>query len=78
MLDRRIKVRPGEPARVFRYKFDPGQPYRLGVFRYVNINVTPARLAPSGDNLDMEITAAMDVPMEAEFEADFSSNPTVS
>ena len=42
---------------------------RLGVFRYVNMQVTPIDSLRPGDALDMEVSAEMETPMEASIEA---------
>lgn len=42
---------------------------RLGIFRYVNMNVTPFDSIGHSDSLNVLITTAYDRPFEAEFEA---------
>ncbi len=79
-----LKLRPKVLAKALR-PLQTGQPAslpvinrtlnnmtRLGVFRYVNLEVTPLDSLRPGDPLDMTLSAAMDTPMEAEFELDLA------
>ena len=62
----------GDPANLPRINRTLNNMTRLGVFRYVNLEVTPLDSLNAGEPLDMTISAAMDTPMEAEFEIDLS------
>ncbi|MCC8088358.1 MAG: BamA/TamA family outer membrane protein [Rikenellaceae bacterium] len=45
----------------------------LGVFRYVNLNIVPLDSIGESNLLDVNITAEMDQPLQAQFEADVYS-----
>ncbi len=73
VLARNITLRPGAISRVEEMNATLANLTRLGVFRYVNMNVTPLDSLRGADAIDITIDAAFDLPMEAEFEVDFSS-----
>ncbi len=73
LLTRSLQISPGEPARVDSINETLNNLTRLDIFRYVNLNVPSLDSLQPGDSLDMLISAAFDAPMEAQFEADFST-----
>ncbi len=62
----------GDPAALPAINRTLNNMTRLGVFRYVNLEVTPLDSLRPGDPLDMTISAAMDTPMEAGIEIDLA------
>lgn len=72
ILARALTVRPGQPARLSDINTTLTNLNRLGIFRYVNMEVTPLDSLKPGDKMDMKISAAFDQPLEAELEVDFS------
>ncbi|MDL2230480.1 BamA/TamA family outer membrane protein [Alistipes sp. OttesenSCG-928-L06] len=68
-----LTVRPGELCRVSRIDGTLTNFSKLGVFRYVNMNVTPLDSLRGADSLDLQLVAAFDAPMDAEIEVDFTS-----
>ncbi len=73
LLTHSLQITPGEPARVDSINATLNNLTRLDIFRYVNLSVPPLDSLHAGDSLDMLISAAFDAPMEAQFEADFST-----
>ncbi len=70
---RMLALTPGRPARVEMMNNTLTRLTRLGIFRYVNLAVTPIdSLAPGADSLDVTLSMAMDAPMDATVETDFS------
>jgi len=73
ILQRAITISPGEAARVDDIDRTLDNLTRLGIFRYVNMTVTPLDLIrEDAETLDMTLSMAMDLPMDAQFEADIS------
>lgn len=73
VMARAITIAPGQPARVSDINTTLTNLTRLGVFRYVNMNVTPLDSLAGRNTIDMEIDAAFDAPLQAELEVDFTS-----
>ncbi len=74
ILGRALSVVPGRPSRVNSINSTLNNLTKLGVFRYVNMEVTPLDSLREGDTaLDMTIDAAFDQPLDADFEVDFST-----
>ena len=73
ILTRALTLRPGAPSRVDEMERTLTNLNKLGVFRYVNLNVTPLDSLRGADSLDLLIAGAFDQPLNAQFEADFSS-----
>ncbi len=70
---RTLAIAPGRPARIGAMNSTLNSLTRLGIFRYVNLAVTPLdSIQPGDDTIDLTLSMAMDAPMDAEFEADFS------
>ncbi len=68
-----VGISPGRSARVEAMNSTLTRLTKLGIFRYVNLSVTPLdSLAEGDDTIDLTLSMAMDTPMEAELEADFS------
>lgn len=66
-------ISPGRSARVEAMNSTLTRLTKMGIFRYVNLSVTPLdSLAEGDDTIDLALSMAMDRPMEAEIEADFS------
>lgn len=76
VLQRAFTFRTGDPARVSQIDLTLTKFNRIGVFRYVNLEVTPLDSLKLGDRLDMNFTAAFDTPMDAEIEADLAYKST--
>lgn len=72
VLARALTIEPGKPARLSDINTTLTNLTRLGIFRYVNLEVSPLDSLKPGDRMDMNISAAFDQPLEAEFEVDFS------
>ncbi len=73
IFQRTITIRPGRPARVYDINTTLTNLTKMGIFRYVNMTVTPLDLIkPDAETLDMTISMAMDKPMNAELEVDLS------
>ncbi len=72
LLARALTVQPGQPARLSDINTTLTNLTKLGIFRSVNMEVTPLDSLRQGDKLDMKITATFDQPLEAELETDFS------
>ncbi len=68
-----LDIRPGELLTVSEQNSTQDNLNRLGIFSSVNLSVTPADTLNRSDTLDIRIAATLDVPLEAEFEADVSS-----
>jgi len=73
VLSRMLTLQPGDPTRVSDINQTLTNMQKLGVFRYVNMNVTPLDSLKGSDSLNMIIAAAFESPMDAELEVDFSS-----
>lgn len=72
-----LTIAPGEPANVQEINNTLNNLSRLGIFRYVNLGVTPLdSLSPADDKIDMTLAMAMDTPMDAELEVNFSQKST--
>lgn len=72
VIDRAFRFRPGDAARLDKINGTLDRLSYIGVFRYVNMEVTPLDSLRPGDPIDLTISAAMDTPMEAEVEVDLS------
>ena len=68
-----ITLRPGQLYSVTEQDQTQTNLSRLGIFRYINLNVTPIDSLQGSDSLDVQIDGAMDIPLESEFEVDVSS-----
>ena len=73
ILARALTIRPGEPSRVDDINRTLTNLNKLGIFRYVNMSVPPVDSLKGADSMDMTISAAFDMPLNAELEVDFSS-----
>lgn len=73
LLARSLQITPGKAARVDSIGATLNNLTKLEIFRYVNLSVPPLDSLHGSDSLDMLISAAFDAPMEAQFEADFST-----
>ena len=73
IMARALTIRPGQPSRVSDINATLTNLQKLGVFRYVNMSVTPLDSLKGADSLNMRIAAAFDAPLDAELEVDFSS-----
>lgn len=74
ILKRTLTIAPGQPASVDNINQTLTNFSRLGIFRYVNMNVTPLdSLKPEDTTIDMTLSMAMALPLDAELETDFSS-----
>lgn len=73
ILARALTLTPGAPSRISDINNTLTNLNKLGVFRYVNLNVTPLDSLKGADSLNMIISGAFDMPLDAQFEADFSS-----
>lgn len=73
IFQRTITIQSGRPARVRDINTTLTNLTKMGIFRYVNMTVTPLDLIkPDAETLDMTISMAMDKPMNAELEVDLS------
>ena len=73
IFQRTITIQSGRPARVRDINTTLTNLTKMGIFRYVNMTVTPLDLIkPGAETLDMTISMAMDKPMNAELEFDMS------
>ncbi len=73
IFQRTIRIASGRPARVRDINATLTNLTKTGIFRYVNMTVTPLDLIkPDAETLDMTISMAMDKPMNAELEVDLS------
>ncbi len=68
-----IDIHKGELFTVREQNSSQDNLNRLGIFNSVNLTVAPADTLNQSDTLNVYITAALDIPLEAEFEADVSS-----
>lgn len=68
-----ITLRPGQVYSVTEQDQSQTNLSRLGIFRYINLNVTPIDSLRGADSLNVQIDGAMDIPLESEFEIDVSS-----
>jgi outer membrane protein assembly factor BamA len=70
---RTLAIAPGRMARVETMNTTLTRLNKLGIFRYVNLAVTPLdSLSDDDRTIDLTLSMAMDTPMDAEVEADFS------
>jgi outer membrane protein assembly factor BamA len=66
-------IGPGLPASSDAMNTTLTRLSKLGIFRYVNLAVTPVDSIKEGNNtIDLNLSMAMDTPMEVELEGDFS------
>ena len=72
ILSKALVTIPGEPSRVSNINSTLTNLTRLGIFRYVNMEVTPLDSLKAGDPINLRITAAYDQPLQADLEVDFS------
>ncbi len=72
ILTNALALRPGAPTRLEDINRTLNNLTQLGIFRYVNLNVTPLDSLRGADSLNMEITAAFDAPLNAELEVDLT------
>lgn len=73
ILERNISLKTGELYTLDRQSESLNRLVRMGVFRYVNLNVSQPD-STSNDLLDITLDAEMDTPMEAWFEANVTSS----
>lgn len=73
VLARNVNLRPGELFTVDAQNATQTNLNKLGIFRYVNLSVTPLDSLQGGDRLDVTIDAGFDYPLEAELEVNVSS-----
>ena len=72
VIRRAMSLRRGEMATLPAINRMLDNLTRLGVFRYVNLQVTPLDSLRPGDPLDLTVSAAMDIPMRADIEVDLA------
>jgi hypothetical protein len=72
VIRRAMTLRRGDAATLPAIDRVTGNLTRLGVFRYVNPEVTPPDSLHPGDSLDVALSAAMNTPMEMGLEADLA------
>ncbi|MCD8287422.1 MAG: hypothetical protein LUC18_01065, partial [Porphyromonadaceae bacterium] len=72
-IDRNITLKEGELYTLDHQNESLNSFSRMGIFRYVNLSVSPADSTIGNDILDLTFDAAMDSPMEAWFETDVTS-----
>lgn len=72
VIRRAMTLRSGEAARLPAINRMLDNLTRIGVFRYVNPEVTPIDSLMPGDSLDLVVSAAMNTPMEMTGEADLA------
>jgi outer membrane protein assembly factor BamA len=72
VIRRAMTLRRGETASLYATSRMLDNLTRLGVFRYVNPEVTPVDSLRDGDSLDVTVSAAMNTPMEMTGEADLA------
>ncbi|MCD8185506.1 MAG: BamA/TamA family outer membrane protein [Rikenellaceae bacterium] len=68
-----LTLASGKETRVSEINATLNRFSKLGVFRYVNMSVTPLDSLRGADSLNMVISAAFEAPMDAELEADVVS-----
>ncbi len=73
VLARAVGIHPGDTFTVEAQNTTQTNLNKLGIFRYVNLNVPPVDSLRGADSLDITIDAALDKPLEAELEVDVSS-----
>jgi outer membrane protein assembly factor BamA len=73
VLQRAFAFKQGDPARISSINRTLVNLTRIGIFRYVNLEVPPLDSLGAGSPLDVKVSATFDTPMEAEIELDFSS-----
>jgi outer membrane protein assembly factor BamA len=73
VLEKAFTFKPGDPARISSINRTLVNLTRIGIFRYVNLEVPPLDSLKAGSPLDVDVSATFDTPMEAEIEVDFSS-----
>ena len=73
VLNRLLTLRPGELFTVEDQNQTQTELNKLGIFRSVNLAVTPLDSLRGGDSLDVEIIAQMDSPLEVALETDVTS-----
>ncbi|MCD8071864.1 MAG: BamA/TamA family outer membrane protein [Alistipes sp.] len=73
VLRRMMTVREGDPAGVDAINKTLDNLTSLGIFRYVNLMVTPLDSIRGADNIDLGFSGEFDKPLSAEFEVDFAS-----
>ncbi|WP_416997479.1 BamA/TamA family outer membrane protein [Alistipes ihumii] len=73
VLARNVNLRPGELFTVDAQNATQTNLNKFGIFRYVNLSVTPLDSLQGGDRLDVTIDAGFDYPLEAELEVNVSS-----
>lgn len=73
LLRRLLEIHEGDPADVRTINKTLDNLTTLGIFRYVNLSVTPLDSIKGGDKIDMTLSGEFDKPIDAEFEVDFSS-----
>ncbi len=73
VLMRAIEAEPGDLFTVEAQNKAQTNLNKLGIFRYVNLNVPSVDSLKGADSLNVMIDAALDKPLEAELEVDVSS-----
>ena len=73
VIRRITAISPGAPATVSSTNKTLSNYTKLGVFRYVDLEVTPLDSIRGGDSLDMTLSASFDLPLQAQLEVDFST-----
>lgn len=73
VLSRAVGVQPGDLFTVEAQNEAQTNLNKLGIFRYVNLNVPSVDSLAGADSLNITIDAALDKPLEAELEVDVSS-----
>lgn len=73
VLAKAITIAAGKPSKLDDINSTLTNLNKLGIFRYVNMEVTPLDSLGDADTMSVNITGAFDAPLEAEFEADFAS-----
>ena len=73
VLSRALTLRPGQLFTVDAQNRTQTDLNKLGIFRSVNLSVTPLDSLRGSDTLDVEIDARFDYPLEAALETDVTS-----
>lgn len=73
ILDDCISLFPGDIFTISAQNTTQSNLTKLGIFKFVNLNVTPLDSLKSRDSLDVAIDVALSLPYEAEFEVNLTS-----
>ncbi len=73
VLMRMMTVREGDPANMDAINKTLDNFTSLGIFRYINLMVTPLDSVGGRNDIDLMFAGEFDKPLDAEFEVDFAS-----